>query len=191
MPDIPAYDEAALVLQVAEGNEKAFAELYRMYVPLLTPFIYGITKQDVMVDEMIQEGFLRVWMSRDKLLDIQNPRGWIFRITANICYTWLKRKITERNIVQNMDVKENDDTSAEDTVDTKLLIKEIKVAVDALPPGRKKIYQMSREQGMSIAEISEDLDISTQTVKNTLTKSLQSIREHLQVKGYTISFFTF
>jgi RNA polymerase sigma-70 factor (family 1) len=190
LPDIPAYDESALMQQIAEGDEKAFAELYRIYVPLLTPFIYGITKQDVMVEEMIQEAFLRLWMNRDKLAEINNPRGWIFRITANICYTWLKRKITERSIVQGMELKEvTDEISPEETVDSKILIHEIKIAVDGLPPARKKIYQMSREQGMAIPEIATSLGLSTQTVKNTLTKSLQAIREHLQSKGYTISMF--
>src|SRR6185436_18672107 len=122
----------------------------------------------------IQEVFLRLWMNRDRLAEINNPRGWIFRISANICYTWLKRKITERNIVQAMEVVEStDDETGAENVDTRILVKEIREAVNALPPGRKKIYQMSREQGMSISEIGEELDLSTQTVKNTLTKSLQ------------------
>ena len=190
MADIPLYDEAALVLQVAEGNENAFAELYRIYVPLLTPFIYGITKSEAMVDEMIQEAFLRLWVSRDKLYEIKNPRGWIFKITANICYTWLRRLIVERNIVQNMEVQSiTDDITGEESVDVKILMKEIREAVNALPPGRKKIYRMSREQGMTIAEICASLGLSASTVKNTITKSLQTIRERLQSKGYTVSVF--
>jgi len=190
LADIPLYDEAALVLQVAEGNENAFAELYRIYVPLLTPFIYGITKSEAMVDEMIQEAFLRLWVSRDKLYEIKNPRGWIFKITANICYTWLRRLIVERNIVQNMEVQSvTDDITGEESVDVKILMKEIREAVNALPPGRKKIYRMSREQGMTIAEICASLGLSASTVKNTITKSLQTIRERLQSKGYTVSVF--
>lgn len=190
MPDIPPFDEVALALKVAEGDETAFTELYRMYIPLLTPFIYGITKSEIMVDEIVQETFLRLWMSRDKLSEIKNPRGWIFRITANICYTYLKRLILERDIVKSMEIQHSaDDITGAENVDVKMLMQEIKNAVNALPPVRKNIYRMSREQGMTISEISAALNLSSQTVKNTLTTSLQSIRQHLQRKGYTISIF--
>lgn len=52
--------------------------------------------------------------------------------------------------------------------------------VEQLPPQRKKIYQLSREQGLSHAEIAKQLGISTSTVNNQLTEALRFIKQHLQ-----------
>lgn len=192
LPDIPPYDESALMQQIAEGNEKAFADLYRMYVPRLTPFVYGITKNNVMVDEMIQEAFLRLWINRDKLSEVRNPKAWIYKITANICYTYIKRLIIERKVLDTiLEQSTLEDLSTEQDIYLRSLTQSVKEAVEQLPPQRKKIYLMSREQGMSLGEISAQLNLSMPTVKNTITSSLQFIREQLQKKGYSISLIYF
>lgn len=188
LPDIPPYDEAALLLLIAEGNEKAFTALYRLYVPQLTPFVAGITKSEVMVDEVIQEVFLRLWMSRDKLSQVRSAKAWIFKITANICYTWLTRLIVERKVKGIVEEKTIiEDISLEQNLHLKELVTTIREAVNELTPQRKKIYLMSREQGISLPEIAEQLGLTERTVKNTITTSLQQVREHLQKKGYLIS----
>ena len=186
----PSYNENDLLRQVAEGDENAFGRLYRLYVPQLAPFIFSITKSQVMVDEMIQEAFLRLWMNRDKLDEVRNPKAWIFKVTANICYTYLRRLLVERKVKGLIESQTSlEDLSTEQGMHVKALVQAIKEAVDQLTPQRKKIYGMSREQGMTLAEICDELGLSMSTVKNTLTTSLQFIREYLVTLGYTISLF--
>jgi len=186
----PSYSENELLLQIAEGDENAFARLYRLYVPQLSRFIFSITKSEVMVDEMIQEAFLRLWMNRDKLHELRNPKAWIFKVAANICYTYLRRLLVERKVKDIIQSQiSSEDLTTEQSIHVKALIEAIREAVDQLTPQRKKIYNMSREQGMSLAEICSDLGLSMSTVKNTLTTSLQFIREHLGRQGYIISLF--
>ena len=188
LPEPLPYDEAALLLQVAAGDEKAFAQLYRLYVPQLTPFVLGITKSEAMVNEMIQEAFLRLWMNRDKLYEVRSPKAWIFKITANICYTYLRRLLVDRKVKDIILMQSAaEDVSTEQNMHVKALVETIREAVNQLTPQRKKIYLMSREQGMTLAEICSELGLSMSTVKNTLTTSLQLIREHLLKQGYTIS----
>ena len=69
------------------------------------------------------------------------------------------------------------ETQAE--LDVKELHRLIQHAVNKLPAQRKKIYQMSRNQGKSIHEIAAALQISPNTVKNALVKSLKFIREYI------------
>jgi len=143
-----------------------------------------------MVDEMIQEAFLRLWMNRDKLDEVRNPKAWIFKVTANICYTYLRRLLVERKVKGLIESQTSlEDLSTEQGMHVKALVQAIKEAVDQLTPQRKKIYGMSREQGMTLAEICDELGLSMSTVKNTLTTSLQFIREYLVTLGYTISLF--
>lgn len=130
-------------------------------------------------------------MSRDKLPEIKNLKAWIFKITSNICYTHLRRLMLERKVTGIItDQTEPVESDIVATLQAKALEEAVKEAVYLLPTQRKKIYQMSRDQGMTLAEICKELDLSMSTVKNTLTTSLQFIREHLDKKGYTISLFS-
>ena len=59
-------------------------------------------------------------------------------------------------------------------------------AVGQLPAQRRRIYQMSRDEGMKIPEIAERLGISPNTVKNTLVMSLGFIRKYLAERGHEL-----
>jgi RNA polymerase sigma-70 factor (family 1) len=186
MQNNPANDHALLSL-IAEGDEKAFAALYRLYVPQLLPFINSLVRSDAVADEIIQETFLRIWIGRDKLTNIEEPRAWVFRIAANISYTHLRRTIKERSIIKsiaNSQIREEDEV--QDLAQASEMAALIRQAIDQLPAQRKKIYRLSREKGMTIPEIAEALGLSKSTVKNTLVTSLQSIREYLRENGYEV-----
>jgi RNA polymerase sigma-70 factor (ECF subfamily) len=62
------------------------------------------------------------------------------------------------------------------SVDTAAAVQE---AVEALSPQRKMVFQLSREEGLTYEQIARRLQISTNTVRNHLTASLQFIRGHL------------
>jgi RNA polymerase sigma-70 factor (ECF subfamily) len=188
---IPLADDS-LPGRIAAGDEEAFAHFYRAMVPQLRPFIYSITASDALVEEVIQESFLRFWLNRDKLPGILDPKAWLFKITANICYTLFQRAVTEKkalNVVEErLDVRNPEATERVQLSFLKIALQE---GVSRLSPQRKKVYQLSREQGLSIAEIADHLDLSIQTVRNTLSASLESLREHLARQGYSISLITF
>lgn len=181
------HTEIELFRQIAEGDEAAFTTLFKAYAPQLTPFILGITKSPSLVDEMIQETFVRLWINRDRLAGVTTPGAWIFGITSHICYSWLRRKITERKVFGELEA--GSPHSHEDTGEY-LHLKEIKdllqQAIGQLPPQRQKIYRLSREQEMKIPEIAEHLGISAHTVKNTLVTALQTIRQYIADAGHII-----
>ena len=63
-----------------------------------------------------------------------------------------------------------------------------RMAIDRLSPKRKLIFTMSREEEKSYQEISSELHISLNTVKNHMSKSLDSLRTFLEVNGnFTLS----
>ena len=172
-------------LRISEGDETAFAEFYRALVPQLLPYIRSLVRTDAVADEVIQETFLRVWLSRDRLSAVQNPRGWVFRIASNLCYTHVRRAITERNIVAGFEKNEEAEDVAH-KVQAGELLRLIHEAIKGMPPQRRKIYRLSRERGLSINEIAEELHISRSTVKNTISSSLDDIRSYLSRHGYTL-----
>ncbi|MFT3823534.1 MAG: sigma-70 family RNA polymerase sigma factor [Chitinophagaceae bacterium] len=180
--------DASLFVQIGAGDETAFASFYRQMVPQLRPFIFSITRSESLVEEVIQECFLRFWLNRDKLGGIADPKAWLFKITANVCYTLFRRSLTEKkalNIVEERAGSSNTETS--ELLHLNFLKAALQQGIQQLSPQRRKIYMMSREWGYNAEQIAAELGLSVQTVRNTLTASLESLRSHLARQGYTLS----
>lgn len=180
------HDEKGLFAQISEGSEPAFRSIFLLYGKLLFPFLYRICKSEWTAEELIQETLLRVWLNRDKLPDIENPRAWIFKIAANLAYTQLKKRLREE-VYAKENGREESETATEESVHLKRLKECVKEAIERMPDQRKLIYQLSRDRELTRAEIAAQLNISEKTVKNSLNAALKSIREHLQTEGYVLS----
>jgi RNA polymerase sigma-70 factor (ECF subfamily) len=185
-------DEKSLFDNVAQGDERSFANLFHLFLPKLHPIIIRLTRSETAVQEIIQETFIKVWLHRDKLTEIDNPGGWIFTIASNKCYDWLRaHSLQEKRILPET---EHPDAGATNNVHEWLDSRELKnlidQAVDQLPAQRKKIFLLSRHQGKTIPEIADILGVSPNTVKNALVIALRSIREYLTRHDVHYIFFT-
>lgn len=180
-------DEKNLLLQIAQGDETAFATLFYAYLGNLQPYIMKLTRSAEDTEEVIQETFIRLWMNRDKLEEVQTPHAWIYTIAANECYKYLKKKSSRQNGLSDLGKAETasgQDQSPLHLIHFKEVSRLIAEAVSQLPLRRRRIYQMSRDEGLKIPEIAEALRISPNTVKNTLVSSLGFIRKYLAAKGH-------
>lgn len=194
MSDDSLYIDKQLFNRVAEGDEVAFKELYQKYARQLWPFLMKLTKSEDASDELIQEVFIRVWINRDQLDNIDNPRAWLYKIASNQAHNWFNKNILERKAA----VKHQQNTPEDATIDTNLHLRQMMMAVNTavseLPQQRRTIYRMNRDRGMKASEIAQELNISVFTVKNTLAASVKFIRQRLEEQGYftllLIIFFT-
>jgi len=174
-------------MRVAGGDETAFKRIFELYAKLLYPFLYRTVKSSVVAEELIQEVMLRVWLNRDKLPSIDYPRQWIFKIATNLAFTAIQRTLKEGQVMQTLgkDIQNSENLEAE--LSFRELKRHVRKAVNQLPAARRRIYQLSREEGMSREEIANHLKISPSTVKNSIVSALKSIREHLEKEGYMLS----
>lgn len=173
-------NEQLLFRLVAEGDEKAFSSLFNLFLPKLYPLILKLTRSESVVEEIIQETFIKVWLNRDKLSGMENPGGWLYTVAANKCYDHLRtRALNDKLFVSTTAA----DPGGANTTHEWLGLREVKrliaLAVNDLPEQRKKIYLMSRNEGKTIPEIADTLQLSPHTVKNALVAALKSIREYL------------
>ncbi|HEY8960257.1 RNA polymerase sigma factor [Chitinophaga sp.] len=182
------YIDKSLFQRISEGDEAAFGILFNTSLITLEPFIRKMVKSPESAKEVIQATFLRVWLSRDKLPDIDHPKAWLYRVAANECYTYLKKEATEYRLRGAVAATETETETATRQLTLKELHAIIEEAVMLLSPQRRRIYQMSRNRGMKIPEIATELDLSPSSVKNALVFSLKAIREHLRRNGHAIPF---
>lgn len=181
--------EKQLFQGVAEGNEDDFTNLFNLFLPKLHPFILRFTRSEQATQEIIQETFIRVWLSRDKLWDIENPGGWLFKVASNECYNYVRKSVLTNKFSHALVTEPDPVNSTHEWLDIKDLKHLVHEAIEALPAQRKKIYMMSRDQAKTIPQIAATLQISPNTVKNALVIALKNIRDHLVKHG--VQFYLF
>lgn len=183
-----SYTDTELFRLIAEGDEAAFRLLFHRYVPELRPLIMHITKTAAVTEDIIQETFLRLWISRDKLVTIENPRSWLLRIVFYQSFTYLRRQGVHIKAMDVMASRQDAElhNSTEEALAYSQIVGVIAEAVRRLPPQARRIYILSREKGLRIPEIAKELMLSPHTVKNSLVYSLKTIRKHIEQSGHFI-----
>ena len=181
------YIELLLLQQIAAGDEKAFRSLVNIYNPVLFPGINRIVKDTDVSQDILQETYLRLWLYRDKMPTIENPRAWILKIAYRRAFTVLEVSKNQFKIKEGISRHiSSSHVEIEKSLDFNTLNNLVKTAVSRLPPQQKKVYQFSRVEGYSQNEIAEMMGLAPQTVKNTMGRALQFIRDHITKSGYLL-----
>jgi RNA polymerase sigma-70 factor (family 1) len=181
----PLFPDDEFRQRIAEGDEAVFTELFHHYYPQLRPFIRRFSPSEADAEEVLQETFVRIWLSRDKLPGIENLRAWVFTIASRQCLTALRNNLSRRRKLTALSERE----AAQAPVDSASLAEITRLvaeAVQRMPPQRQRIYRLSREEGMKPAAIAGELSLSVSTVKNVLVSALREIREHLAASGHVV-----
>ncbi|BAV10037.1 RNA polymerase sigma factor [Filimonas lacunae] len=187
MPGVPhEYKKIDLQL-IAEGDERAFYEFYLQYTATLHTFLRRHSGLEGLEEDIIQETFIRVWLYRDRLPEIENVAGWIYRIASRVYSDHLQREIKRRQRKEGFGTALYDTEQTDSTERTHLqqLTLQLHRAVDSLSEHQKKLYWLNREQQMKPAAIAAHLNMPVGTVKNQLSAALREIREHMMDAGFS------
>ena len=184
---IPLHNEKELFARVANDDEAAFATIFHHYNKSLYPFVLKITKNETIAEEIVQDVAMTLWVKRIRLTEVDNYPSYIFRIAANKTFNYLKSVASEdkmlKQVLQNMDMFRN---LTEELIDSKEKEAIVNAAINELPPQRKIIYQLSRQQGLTHEQIAKQLNISPHTVKNQMVEALRFIRSKLDTSSMII-----
>lgn len=179
------YQEKELLARIAEGDGDAFYAFYQLYAPRLRAYLLRSTRSEPDTEEILQLSFIRIWLSRDKLMDVDNIAAWVYTITARVCLQHFRRQKREKERLARIEA-----TPAEVVATPLELVRleEIRAAIQTvvqqMPATRSTIFRMSREQGKKPAEMAQLLGMPVGTVKNQLSAAMKEIREFLVASGY-------
>jgi len=178
MLDQPTDNEAGLLLQVAEGDEKAFSSLYYKYHHRLGIYLYQLTSSRPFAEEILQDVFCKVWEKRDQLPAIENFQTWLFTISKNQALNGLRSVVRER-LQKKVWEKDQVDLSGLDQVTAEDRLQLIDKAISQLPPQQKKVFMLSRYKRLKYIEIAQELNLSKETIKTYLQIATSSIRKYV------------
>lgn len=183
MQNVTASDfhkDKSLFKQISAGDEKAFRTIFDLYKVDLYKIVLKLTKSHVIAEEIIQELFIGLWVSREHLDKVDDPSSYIYRILLNKLGRYARKEATQRSIravSRNIPSSTNITEEAVDAHETQRMIDEVLVK---LPKNQKIVYRLSRQEGLSNYEIASQLHVSTNTVKSHLYRAIWFIRSHLK-----------
>ena len=117
---------------------------------------------------ILQEGFIKVFRNIDKYRGEGSFEGWIRRIFVNTSIEQYRKNVKLYAVSEIEDTNiSNHDSNALDTLMTEDLLR----LIQTLSPGYKTIFNLFVMEGMSHAEIAQELGISEGTSKSQLARA--------------------
>ena len=174
-------DERSLVLRLIEGDEDAFCELYAAYKNRLIYFAMRFLKSREYAEDIFQDTFAVVWQGRRFINPDASFSAYLYTIVRNRILNQLRDlsnqdKLREQILSQAV----NYTNETKDEIIANDLRQFISRALQQLTPRQREIFQMSRERQMSHREIAEVLGISVNTVQESISISLRTLRTYLE-----------
>ncbi|GAA0527672.1 sigma-70 family RNA polymerase sigma factor [Chitinophaga japonensis] len=168
-------DNFTLFLAARAEDTMAFKRLYQQYWKKL--YISACKRVDAAdAQDMVQEVMLTLWQRKDKI-NIQNSDD-----LGRYLYTALRYRIISHYAFSNhtVQIPEWFDQPTQAGFETAMDLDKVKDLIDSevhrMPARMQHIYQLSRQQGLSVTDIARQLNLSEQTVRNQLSLAMKKLR---------------
>ncbi len=162
-----------------EGDPKSFERLFHAFYRPLCRYCRKFVASMDAAEEVVGDVFYALWKNRTKYEIQTSAISYLFTATRNRAYDHLRKLQRDRScsLEQAMHVSTME-PSSQLVLEADEIQQKLQAAVESLPPGCRKIFQMSRDLGMKYTEIAEALGVSIKTVETQMGRALKNIRLH-------------
>ena len=181
---------ADLLARTALADQRAFAELYRRTSPHLHAVALRILREPTAAEEVLQESFVSVWHHAGSYNAARSqPQTWLTSIVRNRCLDRLRRRDLDTVTLTRDDEEETEiDLPADGPTAVELLIagaeaRSVRACVEALEGGQRQAIALAFFQGLTHAELAQQLREPLGTVKSWVRRGLERLKQCLERAG--------
>ncbi|OON68541.1 RNA polymerase sigma factor [Hymenobacter sp. CRA2] len=179
-----AWTDDALAQALAQGDERAFAEIYERYWYPLFEAAHRKTRSREDAEEIVQELFTALWLKRADS-PIQSLKAYLYSAVKHRVIDLIRSQMMHAGYVDYTQVHVSAlDFSTEKTVAADDLSLALLTSLNTLPEHTREVFRLSRFENRSVPEIAEQLNISPKTVEYHLTRALKQLR--LRLKDFLV-----
>ena len=175
-----------LMTQVAGGDERAFAELYRRVAPAVFGLVGKVVRNPALSEEVTQEVFVELWRGASRFDPSRGTaRSWIMTCAHRRAVDRVRsaeRAARRDDLAGRRDQGRPYDEVAEQ-VETGLEHEHVRRSLDALTELQREAVVLAYYGGHTHREIAELLEVPVGTVKTRLRDGLIRLRDHLGVEA--------
>ena len=161
-------------------TRQEFEVLFRSNYNPLCSYANQFLKDLDAAEEVVQEVMFKLWTNRNTIVIETSVKSYLFRAVRNGCLNVIKHlNIRE----EYKTIKESESPPSWNSFEDHMIVSElqmkIRAAIDHLPVERKKVFIMSRYDGLTYQQIATKLNISVKTVENQMGAALKTLRLEL------------
>lgn len=173
--------EEKLIKLCLAGDAKAQRELYQRFAPKMWAVCLRFAKDRMSAEDILQEGFVRVFGKLDQYTFEGSFEGWIRRIMTNTAINYYRKNLMNVNRELVFDDVFSKEGIREDAID-RLSAQELIEMVQELPEGYRIIFNLYAIEGYTHKEIGDMLGLSESTSKSQFMRARVSLQEKIKKK---------
>ncbi len=162
-------DYNRLVKECLKGRPEAQRQLYEHFAEGMLGICYRYTKSMTDAEDVLQEGFIKVFKHLDQYKFEGELGGWIRRIMVNTALNYLKKNSRYQTDLAYFDTSLHPVSS--DNPEVKLLAKDLAELIRQLPTGYQTIFNLHAVEGFSHVEIGKMLGINEGTSRSQYARA--------------------
>jgi len=158
-------------------DENAFELFFHILNNSLIKFCVLYVHQREIAEEIVSDVFVKCWLNRKNLIEIQNPETYLFVAVKNQSLNHIKKystihlvQIEETNSVEFVNTY-----NPQKEIENKELIFRMDQAIAGLPQQCRIVFRLIKEDGMKYKEVAEILNISPRTVQTQLFRAIKKL----------------
>jgi RNA polymerase sigma-70 factor (ECF subfamily) len=184
---LSSNSEIYIIKQINNGSIETFKSLYDAFYTCLLLYANSIINNIDISKDIIQDIYLKLWEKRKEFTIKYSLKSYLYTAVRNSCMDYLKHLKVEKKYVDHslVELKEKELIFFSELFihpeedDFEKYLNEINMVVDDLPEQRKKIFKLSRYEGMKNIEVAQRLNLSVRTVDTQIYRALKTLREKL------------
>lgn len=181
-----------LLTAIALNNDQAaYKELFILLHTRLRQFAYSILKSNEEAEELVSDLFIRIWEKRDQLGIIEAPLLYFYTTSKNLAFNRISKQKRQQSLASEEWLVQLNSVyfDPEQLMMTEEMMRQIRQAVNDLPPRCRIIFKLIKEDGLKYREVAELLHLSVKTIEAQMAIALRRIGKcmHFEVKGFSPS----
>ena len=170
-------EEQSLFLKMKNGDKAAYRALFDRYYKYLVVTANNILGDSETARDLSQDVFFELWRRREEIEVQSSLKYYLRRSVVNKTLNHIKSRRLDFTEPERLPERPSNAIDAQTQLEVSDLEQVIHQAIAALPERCRVIFTLCRLENLSHKEIAEQLNISTKTIENQMTRALASLRE--------------
>lgn len=175
-----------MIILDEQQKKKKFERFFIAAFPKVKAFAWKLLKSEDDAEDIAQDVFVKLWDNPEIWEERETWNCYVYTMVRNHIYNFLKHKSVEYSYQERV-AQENAplfEVDIHDRIYAKEIELLVKLTLDNMPEQRKKVFVMSRQQGMSNQEIADSLQLSVRTVERHIYLALQDLKKIILIASF-------
>lgn len=183
--DQPETDDRAdekLLVSAGRGDKESFRKLYENTYRRVYGYVLSIVKVPGDAEEILQETYVRVWVSCPNYKPQGKPLAWIFTIAKNECRMMFRDRRHDADVDIN-DLPEGEVVDYCPQLENAADREALNAALNLLGEDERSIVLLHASQGMKHREIADAMGLPLSTVLSKYSRAMKKLQKYLGEEG--------